>query len=223
MVQISIVCVPNQTPVVLITNPKPLETLHINDMKTYEKLIEELMESTPANAMNGNFSNAQVGTAGGIAGYSPVMGFGRRKKRKIREMFAGCPVFNVGSGDYAKCMHGRMKYERWNKKMDMHEMDNQEIRTYAHRNPGKPIIIKDSTYGTMSYFVPPKKEVDEATVRHNKSRKPKGKSYKTGDDSYVDTELSRILGTKKPKSESQPKYPAGDHPGLDPDLKLDHL
>jgi len=131
-------------------------------MKTYEKLIEELMESTPANAMNGNFSNAQVGTAGGIAGYSPVMGFGRRKKRKIREMFAGCPVFNVGSGDYAKCMHGRMKYERWNKKMDMHEMDNQEIRTYAHRNPGKPIIIKDSTYGTMSYFVPPKKELDES-------------------------------------------------------------
>ena len=138
-------------------------------------------------------------------------------------MFAGCPVFNVGSGDYAKCMHGRMKYERWNKKMDMHEMDNQEIRTYAHRNPGKPIIIKDSTYGTMSYFVPPKKEVDEATVRHNKSRKPKGKSYKTGDDSYVDTELSKILGTKKPKSGTKPNYPAGDHPGLDPDLKLDHL
>jgi len=54
-------------------------------------------------------------------------------------------------------------------------------------------------------------------------RKPKGKSYKTGDDSYVDAELSKILGTKKPKSGTTPNYPAGDHPGLDPDLQLDHL
>jgi len=77
-----------------------------------------------------------------------------RKKRKLKETFAGCPVFTVASEDYAKCMHGRMKYERWNKKMNMEEMNNQDIRTYAHRNPGKPVIIKDSTYGTMSYLIP---------------------------------------------------------------------
>tara|TARA_Y100000310_G_C20356402_1_gene656872 strand:- start:10 stop:399 length:390 start_codon:yes stop_codon:yes gene_type:complete len=125
-------------------------------MKTYEKLIEEIMETAPVNAMGGGFDVGQASSsAGNLAGYDPVMGFTRRKKRKkIREVFAGCPVFNVGSEDYSKCMHGRMKYERWNKKMNMEEIDNQEIRTYTHKNPGKPIIIKDSTYGTMSWFIP---------------------------------------------------------------------
>ena len=69
-------------------------------------------------------------------------------------MFAGCPVFEVSSDDFTKCSHGRNKYERWGNKMNMEEADNQDIRAYAHRNPGKPIIIKDSTYGTMSYLIP---------------------------------------------------------------------
>tara|TARA_Y100000034_G_scaffold112906_1_gene147338 strand:+ start:765 stop:1184 length:420 start_codon:yes stop_codon:yes gene_type:complete len=125
-------------------------------MKTYEKLIEELMETSPVNSMGGGFSVGQASSnVGNLAGYDPVMGMHRRKKKKrVSEMFAGCPVFTVGSEDYAKCMHGRKKYERWNKKLNMEEMDNQDIRTYTHRNPGKPIIIKDSTYGTMSYFIP---------------------------------------------------------------------
>ena len=51
-------------------------------------------------------------------------------------------------------MHGRIKYERWNKKLNMEEINNQEIRSYAHKNPGKAVIIKDGTYGTMSYLIP---------------------------------------------------------------------
>jgi len=34
---------------------------------------QHLTESTPTNAMGGNFSNAQIGTAGGLAGYDPIL------------------------------------------------------------------------------------------------------------------------------------------------------
>jgi len=78
-----------------------------------------------------------------------------RKKKKIRETFAGCPVFELTSDEYNKCMRGRTKYERWNKKLNMEEMGNQEIRSFAHKNPGKPVVVKDSTTGIMSYLIPP--------------------------------------------------------------------
>lgn len=138
-------------------------------MKTYNDIIEELMETSPVNSMNGGFDVGQASSsAGNLAGYDPVMGFTRRKKRKkLREMFAGCPVFTVSNDDYAKCMHGRTKYERWNKKLNMEEMDNQDIRTYAHKNPGKPIIVKDSTYGTMSYLIPSINESVELDVNES--------------------------------------------------------
>jgi len=124
-------------------------------MKTYKKLIEELMETSPVNSMGGGFSVGQASSnSGNLAGYDPVMGMHRRKKKKLKETFAGCPVFEVSSDDFTKCSHGRNRYERWGKKMNMEESGNQDIRAYAHRNPGKPIIIKDSTYGTMSYLIP---------------------------------------------------------------------
>jgi hypothetical protein len=34
---------------------------------------QHLTESTPTNSMGGNFSNAQIGTAGGLAGYDPIL------------------------------------------------------------------------------------------------------------------------------------------------------
>ena len=80
-----------------------------------------------------------------------------RKKKKIRETFAGCPVFELTSDEYNKCMRGREKYERWNKKLNMEEMGNKEIRSFAHKNPGKPVVVKDSTTGIMSYLIPPVK------------------------------------------------------------------
>tara|TARA_Y100000034_G_C6905737_1_gene420200 strand:+ start:4886 stop:5272 length:387 start_codon:yes stop_codon:yes gene_type:complete len=124
-------------------------------MKTYQDIIEELIENAPTNSMGGGFSVDQASSdSGNLAGYDPILGGIRRKKRKIKEMFAGCPVFTVASEDYTKCMHGRIKYERWNKKLNMEEINNQEIRSYAHKNPGKAVIIKDGTYGTMSYLIP---------------------------------------------------------------------
>jgi hypothetical protein len=128
-------------------------------MKTFRQLMNEMMTST----------------GGGVAGMhqsiEPLDGLpqvaGREadrlavKKKKVRESFAGCPVFTVSSDEYTKCMHGRMRYERWNKKLNMEDFDNQEIKTFTHRNPGKAIIVKDSTYGTMSYFIPPIKKDGE--------------------------------------------------------------
>jgi len=148
-------------------------------MKTYDNLIEELVEV---------MTSGGVGVAGmhvshhpgdnpeNISGREPDrLAIKPRKKKKLRETFAGCPVFTVASDDYAKCMHGRTKYERWNNKMDMQEMDNQDIRTYAHRNPGKPIIIKDSTYGTMSYLIP-RQNVNEGKMAEIDARRKEGET-----------------------------------------------
>ena len=136
-------------------------------MKTYNELIEELLEvmttSTGGGVAGMHQSIEPLDSLPQIGGReSDRLAIKPRKKRKIKEMFAGCPVFTVASDDYNKCMHGRIKYERWNKKLNMEEMDNQDIRTYAHKNPGKPVIIKDSTYGTMSYLIP-RRTTNEST------------------------------------------------------------
>ena len=147
-------------------------------MKTYENLIEELMETSPVNHMGGGYSNDGVSSNPNpnMHGVHPVMGgMHKRKKKKLKETFAGCPVFEMSSDDFTKCSHGRNRYERWGKKMNMEEADNQDIRAYAHRNPGKPIIIKDSTYGTMSYLIP-RQNVNES-VELEESMTPKNAAY----------------------------------------------
>ena len=134
--------------------------IHNSMKKTYNQFTEEVA----ANSMGGGGFNVGQAAQTGSPYLSGIdLPFGTMKKRKKKnESFAGCPVFTVSNDDYAKCMHGRMRYERWNKKLNMEEIENQEIRTYAHRNPGQPIIVKDDRYGTMSYFVPPKQEVSES-------------------------------------------------------------
>tara|TARA_Y100001963_G_scaffold148504_1_gene226514 strand:+ start:16088 stop:17596 length:1509 start_codon:yes stop_codon:yes gene_type:complete len=73
-------------------------------------------------------------------------------KNQVSEgTFAGCQVFKVSSEEYSKCTHPRTKNERWKKKLNMEMRD--EIRTYAHRNPGKPVIVQDETSGMMSYLI----------------------------------------------------------------------
>jgi len=78
-------------------------------------------------------------------------------KKKKNETFAGCRVFALNSEEYNNCLRGRNKFERWSRKLNMEELNNQSIRTYAHQNPGQPIIIKDSTTGIMAYLIPPKR------------------------------------------------------------------
>jgi len=80
-----------------------------------------------------------------------------KNKKKKNETFAGCRVFALNSEEYNNCLRGRNKFERWSRKLNMEELNNQSIRTYAHQNPGQPIIIKDSTTGIMAYLIPPKR------------------------------------------------------------------
>ena len=129
-------------------------------MKTYTQFIKEIKEE-------------MMSTGGGIAGMhqsiTPTDGLpqvagreadrvrvNKKKKKETNETFAGCRVFSLTSEEYNSCVRGRKKYERWNKKLNMEDMNNQEIRTYAHRNPGQPIVIKDSTLGIMAYLIPPR-------------------------------------------------------------------
>ena len=176
-------------------------------MKTFTQLTEEIFEDAPVNSMGGTFKTGQVGSAGNIAGPDPVMGMHRRKKRrKTNEMFAGCPVFEVSSDDFTKCSHGRNRYERWGKKMNMEEADNQDIRAYAHRNPGKPIIIKDSTYGTMSYLIPRQnvnesvEHLDEGKVAEIHARRKEGESpEKIGKDMNIHPSvIKKVLSGRTP-------------------------
>jgi len=177
-------------------------------MKTYEKLIEELMETSPVNSLSGGFSVGQASSnSGNLAGYDPVMGFTRRKKKRrgLQDSFAGCPVFEVSSDDFTKCSHGRNKYERWGNKMNMEEADNQDIRTYAHRNPGKPIIIKDSTYGTMSYLIP-RQNVNEGKMAEIDARRKEGETpEQIAKGMKVDVkDVKKILGIRKTRPLTNP-------------------
>jgi hypothetical protein len=109
---------------------------------------EEVEEEAPANSVGGGMS-PHFGGEGGIKGYDPLLG----KKVKKRKKFAGAEVFELSSDEYYTCMHGRKRYERWNKRLNMENIDNQEIRDYAHKNPGVPIVIQDKTTGIMAYLI----------------------------------------------------------------------
>jgi len=54
-----------------------------------------------------------------------------------------------------------MKYERWSRKMNMEDINNQDIRSYAHKNPGQPLIVRDTSTGVMSYLIPPIRKGEE--------------------------------------------------------------
>jgi|APSaa5957512493_1039668.scaffolds.fasta_scaffold54612_2 hypothetical protein len=113
-------------------------------LKTFAS--ESVEESAPMNSVGGGMS-PHMGGEGNVQGTDAIL---MKKKRK---KFAGAEVFELTSDDYHNCMHGRQRYERWNKRMNMENIDNQEIRSYAHKNPGKPIVVQDMTTGIMSYLI----------------------------------------------------------------------
>ena len=103
-----------------------------NDMKKYVK------EDVPLNRASG-------GAIDGLDKEPPI----RKKKRK---KFVGSEVFEVSTEEYNNCILGRTKNERWSKKFDMDKVENAEIRKYAHRNPGKSIILQNEKTGEMIYL-----------------------------------------------------------------------
>jgi len=76
-----------------------------------------------------------------------------RNVNELRDTFAGMPVFKVSAEDYIKSINGRSKYQRWSKHLDMENEENSGAKSYAHRNPGKPLLIQNQKTGEMSYLI----------------------------------------------------------------------
>ena len=76
-----------------------------------------------------------------------------RRVNEQRDTFAGMPVFKVSMDEYLKGIHGRAKWQRWNKQLDMESDGREDIKTYAHRNPGKPVLIQNDKTGEMAYLI----------------------------------------------------------------------
>jgi len=111
-------------------------------MKTWKELKNQLQEDAPLNS---------AGSSNG-----PIKGLGKPPEDgppvKKRKKFAGHEVFEVSSDEYSKCLQGRPKYERWSRRFDMEKLENIDIRTYAHKNPGKSIVIQDVRTGEMTFL-----------------------------------------------------------------------
>ena len=107
-------------------------------MKNFKSLMEEI--ANVAGPQSGGF-------VAGLGEDPPV----KQKKKRKRDKFAGCEVFEVTPEEYSKCVRGRTRYERWSKKLNMEESD--DIRSYAHKNPNSSIIVKNSQTGEMSYLM----------------------------------------------------------------------
>tara|TARA_R110002074_G_scaffold127430_2_gene266445 strand:+ start:709 stop:1059 length:351 start_codon:yes stop_codon:yes gene_type:complete len=114
-------------------------------MKTFKQLMEEV----PTN--NAGDASAQRGGPMAGLGSEPVKGASGPIARRKKPKFAGCEVFEVTPEDYAKCLNGRMRYERWSKRLNME--DNDDIRSYAHKNPTLSVIVQNSQTGEMSYLM----------------------------------------------------------------------
>jgi hypothetical protein len=118
-------------------HPSATISIESKDGKILNTFKESFIEEAPLNI-------ASDGTKQGLGSEPPV-----KKKRK---KFAGSEVFEITDDEYYKCVHGRQKHERWSRKFDMNQMENQEIRSYHHKNPSKSIIVQNSRTGEMSYL-----------------------------------------------------------------------
>ena len=70
--------------------------------------------------------------------------------KENRERFAGAAVFEVDSATFHAAKFHKRKGKHWRKYLGEDDCLS-EIRDYANKNPGKPIIIKNKTTGEMCY------------------------------------------------------------------------
>ena len=118
----------------------------MKDPITQEVLSDEVLDVLEESVRVDEVANAIGSAPGNIAGVSD-------NQPPKQQKFAGCALFDVGSDAYSKCINGRNKYERWERKLNMEDASHSQIREYARRNPGKPIIVRDSKTGAMSYLI----------------------------------------------------------------------
>ena len=112
--------------------------------KTYKQLVESLEEVEESEAP----SSTVGAVGGGMVGEPPGS---KKPKKKKREVFAGTNVYEVSSEVFVKCKGEKPRYDRYARHVGSDEI-GEEIREYGRGNPGKGIIIKDSTHGMMMYL-----------------------------------------------------------------------
>lgn len=118
--------------------------------KTYQDLKFDLGELVEENVVDESESPlTTVGhVGGGMTGEPPGK---RTKKKKKPDIFAGTNVYEVSSEVFLKCKGEKPRYDRYARHVGSDEI-GEEIREYGRGNPGKGIIIKDSTHGMMMYL-----------------------------------------------------------------------
>jgi len=67
---------------------------------------------------------------------------GKPKKRK-------CETFSVSDDCFHKFRHGKTKFERWSKYLDMTDASQKKIYDWAKRHHNGTIILKNSTTGAV--------------------------------------------------------------------------
>lgn len=83
---------------------------------------------------------------------SAILGYFRRKapNQLAEETFAGAIVFEVSNTTFHNAKMEKRKGKHWKTYLD--ECDElSEIREYANRHPGKPIVLKNRMTQEMSY------------------------------------------------------------------------
>lgn len=83
---------------------------------------------------------------------SAILGYFRRKapNQLAEETFAGAVVFEVSSATFHNAKMEKRKGKHWRTYLD--ECDElTEIREYANKNPGKPIVLQNRNTNEMVY------------------------------------------------------------------------
>ena len=70
---------------------------------------------------------------------------GRPLKMKKRK----CETFSVSDDCFHKFRHGKTKFERWSKYLDMTDASQKKIYDWAKRHHNGTIILKNSTTGAV--------------------------------------------------------------------------
>jgi hypothetical protein len=82
---------------------------------------------------------------------SVIMGYFRRKAPVLAEdTFAGAMVFEVSPSVFHTAKMEKRKHKTWRKYLEEDDC-LAEIREYANKNPGRPIILKNKNTGEMTY------------------------------------------------------------------------
>jgi hypothetical protein len=83
---------------------------------------------------------------------SAILGYFRRKapNQLAEETFAGAVVFEVSSSVFHTAKMEKRKHKTWRKYLEEDDC-LAEIREYANKNPGKPIVLRNQNTGEMTY------------------------------------------------------------------------